>query len=137
MPRCKHVKADGTQCRANAQAGGGHCFFHDVAKEAERAEASRRGGQAGAARVLPDAPRVAVASSSDVSVLLGETINLVRSGHLDPRVANSAAYVASILLKALEQGRVEDTLFAILAALRKQPRPRSGDDLRDVAHLEG
>ena len=113
------------------------CYFHDPTKESQREDASRSGGQARAARVLPDAPMMRLASSSDVAVLLGKTINQVRRGQLDPRRANAVGYLASILLRALEQGRVEDTLFAILAALRKQPRPRSDDDMLDLAHLEG
>ena len=135
MPQCKHVKSDGNRCRANAQHSAEFCFFHDPDKESQREEASRSGGQAGPAKVLPDAPRVAVASSSDVSVLLGETINQVRRGQLDPRRANAVGYLANVLLKALEQGRIEDTLFAVLAALTKQQRTRSGDDPTDVSHL--
>ncbi len=135
MPQCQHVKSDGSRCRANAQRSAEFCFFHDPDKEPQREEASRSGGQAGAARVLPDAPRVAVASSSDVSVLLGKTINQVRRGELDPKVSNAIGYLANVLLKALEQGRVEDTLFAVQAALIKQQPIRSGDDLTDVSHL--
>ncbi len=135
MAHCQHVKNDGSRCRANAQRSAEFCFFHDPDKETQREEASRSGGQAGAAKVLPDAPMVAVASSSDVSVLLGKTINQVRRGELDPKVSNAIGYLANVLLKALEQGRVEDTLFAVLAALTKQQRTRSGDDLTDVSHL--
>ena len=37
-------------------------------------------------------------------------------GQLDPRVANAMGYLASILLKALENGRIEDRLAHLEAA---------------------
>ena len=135
MPRCERVKPDGTQCRTNAQAGVGWCFFHDPEKEAERTEASRRGGQAGAARVLPGAPATAIASSADVCRLLGETLSQVRRGELDPKVSNAIGYLANIQLKALEQAEIEDALIEIVSAIRQRPRTFGGDDLTNVSHL--
>ncbi len=135
MPQCQHVKSDGSPCRAKTQNGKGSCFFHDPEKEAERAEASRRGGQAGKPKVLPDAPRIAVDSSSDVCRLLGDTLNRVRRGELDPKVSNAIGYLCGITLKGFEQARIEENLRALLAAVTECRRPRAGDDLTNVSHL--
>lgn len=41
---------------------------------------------------------------------LADSINRLRRGQLDPRLANAMGYLASVLLKALENGRIEDRL---------------------------
>jgi hypothetical protein len=43
-------------------------------------------------------------------VLLGESINQVRRGQIDPRVSNAVGYLASILLGALQQGPLEERI---------------------------
>jgi hypothetical protein len=62
----------------------------------------------------PDNP---LRNTQDVSVLLGESINQVRRGQLDPRVANAVGYLASILLAALQQGPLEERLQRLEATL--------------------
>ncbi len=135
MPQCQHVKSDGSRCRANPQREAVFCFFHDPEKEAERAEASRSGGRVSTPKVLPDSPKVAVNTSSAVCKLLGETLNQVRRGALDPKVSNAIGYLANIQLKALEQAEIEDALIEIVSAIRQQPRTFGGDDLTNVSHL--
>lgn len=53
----------------------------------------------------------------DVKELLAETINQVRVGRLDARVANTVGYLATAMLKALQQGDTEGRLRAIEAVL--------------------
>ena len=50
-------------------------------------------------------------------MLLGESINQVRRGQLDPRVANAVGYLASMLLGALQQGPLEERLQRLEATL--------------------
>ena len=45
--------------------------------------------------------------------MLGETINQVRKGRVDPRIANAVGYLAGILLKGLEQGDTEKRLVEL------------------------
>ena len=116
--RCRHVKADGERCKAPPlRDGSGYCFHHAPDKAKERAEARRRGGHENARKaVLPaaaaDAPLETVA---DVTRLLGETINQVRTGALDCKVANCVGYLAGVFLKALETGALEERLTALEA----------------------
>jgi len=72
--------------------------------------------------LAPDAPDVTVRNCEDVVRLLAESINQVRKGQLDPRVANAVGYLANVLIRALEQGEVEARLAALEAALAA-PRP--------------
>jgi hypothetical protein len=52
---------------------------------------------------------------------LGETINQVRGGRIDPRSANTLGYLAAAMLKALQQGDIEARLRAIEAVLTSTP----------------
>jgi hypothetical protein len=67
-------------------------------------------------------PTVPLKSVGDVSGLLEETINRVRQGPFDLRAANAIGFLASVLLRSLEQGPVEDRLSKIEAALAANAR---------------
>jgi hypothetical protein len=118
--KCQSRKKDGTVCAANAQVGNDLCVFHDPAKQSDSHRARRAGGIARSrtARVLPaDAPDAQLDTCKDVSDLLSETISQVRRGELDSRAANTIGYLSGILLKALEQGVLEERLLKVEAAL--------------------
>lgn len=117
--KCEFRKKDGTICGANAQLGKQVCVFHDPARASDGRRARRAGGLSRSApRVLPaDIPPVQLNSCKDVAGVLAESISQVRQGELDPRIANATGYLAGILLKALEQGVIEDRLRKIEDAL--------------------
>jgi hypothetical protein len=48
---------------------------------------------------------------------LGDSINRLRRGELDPRVANAIGYLASVLLRAQEQGPLEERMAKLEAML--------------------
>jgi len=124
--RCRHVKADGTRCRARKVLASDYCFFHDPARAAERAAARQAGGRKGKAPVLPpDTPLRPVRTAGDVIELLGETIHQVRTGTLDPRVGNCIGYLSAIVLKATEQGEMEQRLAALENIVAGQRQPES------------
>jgi hypothetical protein len=56
----------------------------------------------------------------DVCVLLAKTINDVRTGRLDPKLANCVGYLSGILVRAFEVGELEERL----AMLERSVRPR-------------
>jgi hypothetical protein len=58
-----------------------------------------------------------LANCVDVANLLASSISQVRRGELDPRIANAVGYLSGILLKALEQGVVEERLQKVEAEL--------------------
>ena len=118
--KCKSRKKDGRRCGADAQSGKTMCIFHDPTRAADGCRARRMGGisRSRTAAVLPaDAPDNPLRNTQDVSTLLAESINQVRRGELDPRVANSVGHLASILLGALQQGPLEERLARVEAAL--------------------
>jgi hypothetical protein len=123
---CQAETKAGTTCRAAALPDSDFCFFHDPEHEAERREAQSAGGRQSRIKTLPeDSPAVKVENCRDVVALVSETINQVRRGQVDPRVANAVGYLLNIALKAVEQGDVERRLAELEAAVKGQ-RPSTG-----------
>ena len=133
--RCQRIKSDGQVCKANATSGSVYCFFHDPATSEDRTAAQRAGGQANRPSVVRIAPVRELETSSHIVGLLAETINNVRRGELDSKVANSVGYLANILVKALEQSEIADRLEALERVMPGgQPNiPGSGET--DLSHL--
>ncbi len=121
--RCSHAHADGRPCGGYAVAGSRFCFTHEPDLASDRDEARRRGGQAGRVATLPESD-VRVRSLSDVLVLVEETINDVRTGRVDVRVANAVGYLANIGIRAIEQGDLADRLEALEAVLAPERQRR-------------
>jgi len=111
--QCEHRLPTGKRCRAHARMNDRFCFFHSAVTAADRGRARRAGGVArswGAAVLPSDTQDLPLHNTDDVCALLAESINQVRRGQIDPRVANAMGYLASILLGALQQGPLEERL---------------------------
>jgi hypothetical protein len=123
MPKkCCFRKKDGSGCAAQAQLGKDLCIFHDPTRANDGRRARRAGGLSRtrpAVVLAPDTPDHPLGSASDVSALLSDSINRLRRGQLDPRVTNAMGYLASVLLRALEQGPIEERLAKLEAILIK------------------
>src|SRR5271157_2455419 len=100
--RCKAKKKSGERCNA-ATAKKGMCVLH--ANPGRAAELGRKSGVA-RGRVVSSGgshpelipPRTA----EEVRNALGQILADVRAGRLDPKIASTMAYVASVLLKSIE-----------------------------------
>ena len=129
---CQFRKKDGSRCGANAQPANGLCVFHDPARANEGRRARQTGGRnrMRPAAVLPtNTPNHPLGNTREVAQLLGDSINQLRRGQLDPRVANAMGYLASVLIRALEQGPVEERL-ANLEAIFGRTSSGPGFDFR-------
>jgi len=69
-----------------------------------------------------ETPAKDINTVADVKGLLSETIHQVRTGVIDPKVANCVGYLSGILLKAIEVGDIEERLGAIEAVVGRSPR---------------
>ena len=118
---CTHVHASGKACGGFAVAGSAYCFAHDPGQAAKRDAARRRGGRAGRPATLL-ASDVAVRSLGDVVCLVEDTINDVRCGRVDVRVANAVGYLANVAIKAIQQADLEMRLAALEAVLEPARR---------------
>ena len=130
MATCKGTTKAGQPCKAEALAGGDFCFFHDPDKVKERKAARTKGGQAGKLATLADVKpwRVNRAKTGEVVVfeevtsieivkLLADTIDEVKTGEIDAKVANATGYLAGIILKAIQYEAFEERLAAIEEAV--------------------
>ena len=82
-----------------------------------------------------DQPDVQIRDSQDVIVLVSDTINAVLKGRIDPRIANTVGYLANVLLKAVDQGVLEERLAELEAVVKQNDRQIDVDsyDLERVA----
>jgi hypothetical protein len=132
--KCEFRKKNGGKCDANAQAGKNSCVFHDPTKVEEGQKARRAGGlrRSRPAAVLPrDTPDHPLRNTTEVSAFLAETINQVRRGAIDPRVANCMGQLASVMLRSLEQGPLEIRMARLEAALDIAKDPHTATSGRD------
>ena len=113
--QCKACTKAGSPCLAPAVERG-FCFFH--AHPEKVAELGRQGGKKNSRRKVTDLdlPRLQLTSMGEVSGLLEETINRVRQEPFDLRAANAIGFLASVLMKALDQ-RVEARLAHLEAVI--------------------
>jgi hypothetical protein len=120
---CQAKKPDGSDCRTAALPSSDFCFFHDPGQADKRRAAQSFGGSQNRMKTLDaSAPDVKVADNQDVVKLLSETINQVRKGQLDPRVANAVGYLSAILIRAVDQGATEKRIAEIEALLNNRDR---------------
>ena len=98
--RCKGTKKNGAACTAWATEGG-LCYFH--ANPDKAVELGRSGGlRRHHTFEQPKEPAAPPESAADVRRLLAETMVEVKAGRMDPKVANTVAYVGTVLLRAYE-----------------------------------
>jgi len=72
--------------------------------------------------VLPTtAPDVRLRDARDVVELLAETINQVRRGEIDPKVANAVGYLGALMLRAMETTVTISRIAALEAVIAGQP----------------
>jgi hypothetical protein len=119
---CNGTKPDQTKCDVAALPGSEFCFFHDPSKAEERRQAQAQGGRNNRMKTLNEsAPDVTIEDSGDTIALLSATINQVRKGQIDPKVANAIGYLANILMKATERDILEKRIDQLEVLLREKP----------------
>ena len=147
MPQrqCEFVKANGERCRGFALPNKAMCWFHEPSIAKERTEARRSGGKTrskGAATLPADADDLPLKTTEDVKAALAVTINQVRRGELDAKIANALGYLMAALLRALEPGEQAKELAELKAQWEAFKRsnhaqPATGTGRTQEGHGEG
>ena len=120
--QCQAFTTEGKPCSAQPQASSPYCFWHDPEKETDRKLAVTKGGLSGRPRPMPvDTPNPDLRSPRDVIELMQNTTGAVLRGELSPQLANSAAYNATVALKAMEI-EISDRLDKLERNLKSQPK---------------
>lgn len=112
--KCQFTKQNGEKCQADAMKDSQYCYLHnpDIPEE-EKKQNQAKGGKGNLVKINKPLPPVRINTPYDVVTFLTETINQVRSGELDVRVANALAYLAGHLIKALEVSEVDKRVSTI------------------------
>lgn len=119
--KCKQIKENNENCMANAMRGSNFCYLHNPEiDDDEKQFHQSRGGQANKHTLQAPLEPVRVKTTSDVVVLLEDTINKVRSGELDLKTANCIGYLSGHITKALEIADIEKRIEVIERAVLKK-----------------
>jgi hypothetical protein len=111
---CEANNLNGEPCGSSTLIDSEFCFFHSPEMAEERQRASSAGGIKTVLKTLPaTAQSTQINNAGDILGLIAETINHVRTGQLDTRIANCVGYLSGVALKAIEQGKIEDRIEAL------------------------
>ena len=84
IPRCQHLKINGTQCGSPALRRNHYCYFH---KNWQETRIVLNANRARRARVALDLPVLEDADSVQVSLM--QVMRLILSGQIDPKTAGA------------------------------------------------
>src|SRR5829696_96502 len=120
---CTGRNKDGAACKARAQRDSTFCLAHDPLRVTDLAEWRRQGGRASsnAARARRQLPE-GLLGYQELQAVVGLTITDVRSGKIEPGVANSVAALSRAYVAVAEAAAVEslqaqvDELRSLIAA---------------------
>jgi hypothetical protein len=126
---CRQIKANGERCRAAPLRDSEYCFMHDPSREQERDEARRLGGlrrrrEKSVALVYQ---WLGLRSVQQIRRVLEVAVVDTLAQDNSPARSRALAYLASLALKALEVGELEERVAALEDALQDQ---RSGRGVR-------
>lgn len=65
-------------------------------------------------------PDFRATSAESVVKLLSRTVNQTLRGEIDPKVANAVGYLSGVILRAREQGEIEERLAKIEEVLKTE-----------------
>jgi len=112
--KCTHTKEDGTPCGAFTMTGSEFCYLHNPAiSDTEKKLAQTKGGANRALTIGEPLPPVRLTTPSDAVMLIADTINRVRAGQLDVRIANCIGVLSGHFIKALELSQLKDKVELI------------------------
>ncbi len=121
--KCITIKPNKTRCGANAMKDSRFCFTHNPQTKDAKSIAVQKGGQA--VRKSPDPlPVIEIRDAKSIATLLISTINEVRAGTTEIRIANCVGYLAGHLIKAFELTTVEDRLVEIERVILERKKYR-------------
>jgi len=101
--------------------GSDYCFTHNPDTQVEKHLAVVKGGLA-SKRVKLDLEPLSIKTPQEVSMLLENTINGVRSGEIPPNIANTIGYLAGHALKALEASNLDQRVEMVESILLERKK---------------
>jgi len=121
MNDCRFIKPDGERCQAKAMKGSDYCFTHNPDTQIEKHLAVVKGGL-NSKKVKLDLEPLSIKTPQEISMLLEDTINKVRSGEIPPNIANTIGYLAGHALKALEASNLDQRVEMVESILLERKK---------------
>ncbi len=116
--KCIFIKPDEEQCNANSMKASGYCYLHNPnIPEEEKKAAQSRGGESNKIAISKPLPPMRLENPNDLFTLLTETINQIRTGKIDLKVATTVGYLAGQAQKAYEASNLNNRLEVIESVL--------------------
>lgn len=116
---CKFIKEDGTRCGMRALKGSDLCFTHNPDVKEQKALAVKNGGE-NRKTFVEIGDYKEIKSPKDIRDILGEGINLLRTGKMPCNNPPGAlAYLCKAWLDAHEISEVEDRIISLEDRLDK------------------
>lgn len=117
--QCKQIKRDKVRCGGHAT-DDGFCYFHSPhIPETQKRESRVRGGEGRAGRVSEPLQAFQIESTKQLLELLNATVQEVRQGKIDCRVANTIGFLSGHMMRAFEIDGVEKRLTEIETRLAR------------------
>jgi hypothetical protein len=122
---CAHSMPDDRKCKAPIIGGSKFCFFHDPEKKPQRDAARSSGGRKNRPAALPPgSPSIQLRTSDEVMALIEASVNEVRRGEIDPKVANAIACLISLQIRLLDH-RLEERMAALERIVGSRSREKA------------
>ncbi len=121
MSDCIYIKPDGERCQAKAMKDSKYCFTHNPDTQIEKHLAVVKGGL-NSKRVKLHLQPLSIKTPQEISMLLEDTINKVRSGEMPPNIANTIGYLAGHALKALEASNLDQRVEMVESILLERKK---------------
>ena len=118
--RCAAKTREGKPCRAWAVLGSDFCLTHGQPEKVR--EAGRRGGQAAREKAVLPSADFSLKNPQDVAGMLETILNRILTGDLDRGLASCAGYLGQGIIKALEQGDLEQRIAALEGKIGRQEK---------------
>jgi len=116
--KCCYIKPNNEQCAANAMIGSKFCFSHNPETKEEKIAAVIKGGRA-SKKNHNFLPPISLEKPKDTINLITTTINEVRKGLIELKIANCIGYLSGHLIKAFEITDLEDRISRLEKAISK------------------
>ena len=111
--KCQQI-INSKQCGANAMKDSNFCYLHNPnIKIEDKRDSQIRGGLNRNLKISQPLRSIEINNAKDITQLLADTINQVREGKLDCRIANTIGFLAGITLKSFEISELEERIEKI------------------------
>jgi len=117
--KCSFIKFNGDKCNAWAMTNSDFCFTHNPNTKERKRAAIIKGGKM-SKKNHSFLPPITLNQPKDVVNLLATTINEVRSGSVELRVANCIGYLSGHLIKAIEIADLGERVSKLEQAIDKK-----------------